>query len=85
MTNFKQTTAFDHDATLSTSAHSEGDGLFPLPKGDRAFMAEPETCRHPHHNPPSHLHVPEGHGYRHTCPGCGGVRIITNDGPTFRG
>lgn len=28
------------------------------------------TCRHPEHNPPQHIHIPNGKGYRHICPGC---------------
>ena len=29
-----------------------------------------EKCTHPGHNPPSHLYIPPGKGYRHVCPGC---------------
>jgi hypothetical protein len=28
-------------------------------------------CNHPEHNPPKHLHIPQGKGYRHVCPRCG--------------
>lgn len=28
-------------------------------------------CRHPEHNPPMGLYIPEGKRYRHICPGCG--------------
>lgn len=40
-------------------------GFFPLPKD--------KTCRNPEHQPPSHIHIPQGEGYRHVCPGCGNV------------
>jgi hypothetical protein len=28
-----------------------------------------EVCRHPEHNPPTHICLPPGK-YEHTCPGC---------------
>ena len=27
-------------------------------------------CKHPSHNPPTHLHIPQGKRYVHICPGC---------------
>ena len=45
-------------------------GFFDLPKQ--------ESCNHPEHNPPTHLHIPEGKGYRHVCPGCGKQVILKN-------
>jgi hypothetical protein len=44
---------------------SKKGGFFPLPKS--------EQCRHPEHKPPTHIHIPQGQGYRHICPGCGNV------------
>lgn len=38
-------------------------GFFDLPSS--------RTCTHPEHNPPMHLYIPPGQGYRHVCPGCG--------------
>lgn len=38
-------------------------GFFDLPKNN--------TCNDPGHNPPTHLHIPQGKGYRHVCPKCG--------------
>ena len=35
-----------------------------------------KRCTHPNHNPPSHMHIPQGKGYRHVCPGCGGVQNV---------
>lgn len=29
------------------------------------------TCTHREHNPPTHMYIPPGQGYRHVCPGCG--------------
>lgn len=34
------------------------------------------TCKHPEHNPPSHIHIPQGKGYNHTCPSCGKTTTI---------
>jgi len=38
-------------------------GFFDLPKQD--------TCLDREHEPPKHLCIPQGKGYRHVCPGCG--------------
>lgn len=38
-------------------------GFFDLPKQ--------KICKHPQHNPPQHLYIPQGKGYRHVCPACG--------------
>ena len=35
-------------------------------------------CQHPEHSPPSMLHVPNGQGYRHICPKCGNISILTS-------
>jgi hypothetical protein len=43
-------------------------GFFDLPKM--------ETCNHPEHTPPKHLHIPQGKGYKHICPSCGKETII---------
>lgn len=43
-------------------------GFFDLPDHKR--------CRHPEHQPPSHMVIPPGKGYRHVCPGCGKVTVI---------
>jgi hypothetical protein len=37
-----------------------------------------ETCLHPEHDPPMHLYIPPGKGYKHVCPNCGKVSIIKN-------
>jgi len=39
---------------------------------------KPEPCRHPEHNPPTHLYIPAGKRYRHICPGCGQEAIISS-------
>lgn len=44
------------------------EGFFDLPKE--------EFCTHPQHNPPSHLYIPPGKGYRHKCPSCGKVMEV---------
>ena len=43
-------------------------GFFDLPKETQ--------CTHPGHNPPSHLHIPPGKGYKHVCPECGKTTTI---------
>ena len=35
-----------------------------------------EICKDPEHKPPSHLHIPQGKGYRHICPSCGKETVI---------
>ena len=46
----------------------EEGGFFDLPKE--------ETCNHVGHEPPKHLNIPPGKGYRHKCPGCGKLTEI---------
>jgi hypothetical protein len=36
--------------------------FFDLPKN--------KQCVSPLHNPPSHIHIPQGKGYKHVCPDC---------------
>jgi len=43
-------------------------GMFDLPKMD--------ICNDPEHEPPSHICIPQGKGYRHVCPKCGKVAIL---------
>lgn len=40
-------------------------GFFDLPKDTR--------CKDKSHEPPTHIHIPQGKGYRHVCPSCGKV------------
>lgn len=35
-------------------------------KQDKWFV----VCRHPNHNPPSHIYIPGFKSYEHTCPAC---------------
>jgi hypothetical protein len=44
-------------------------GLEPIPN----FK---QPCRDPSHNPPTHMHIPQGMQYRHICPGCGAETVI---------
>ena len=32
-----------------------------------------KKCSNPSHEPPTHIHIPQGKGYRHVCPSCGKV------------
>lgn len=43
-------------------------GFFDLPKQ--------EVCKHPEHEPPRHMVIPHGKGYRHICPGCGKETVM---------
>lgn len=36
-------------------------------------------CTNQQHDPPNHLLVPAGKGYKHICPGCGDIKIIKNE------
>lgn len=44
-------------------------GFFDLPKGEK-------KCNHPGHQPPSHICIPQGKGYRHVCPACGVETVL---------
>ncbi len=33
-------------------------------------------CRHPEHDPPGHIVIPQGKIYRHICPGCGSEAVL---------
>lgn len=37
-----------------------------------------EICNHINHLPPMYLWIPEVKGYRHICPKCGKVTVLTN-------
>lgn len=39
-------------------------------------LSKTEFCKHPEHNPPTHIHIPQGQGYRHICPNCGKETIL---------
>lgn len=39
-------------------------------------LSKQTTCKHPQHEPPSHLYIPLGKGYRHKCPNCSRVSTL---------
>ena len=45
-------------------------------KGGFFKLEELQPCTSPQHNPPSHLYIPSGKGYRHVCPHCHKETII---------
>lgn len=45
-------------------------GFFDLP--------DEHVCNDLQHYPPMHLCIPQGQGYRHVCPKCGKVSILTS-------
>lgn len=51
-------------------------GFFDLPDHDK-------KCNHPEHEPPSHICIPTGKGYRHICPSCGKETILIPPQITF--
>ncbi len=66
MTNLKKMTKRASEELEYDKLHAnekEKGGFFDLPKI--------ETCNNPSHNPPTHLCIPPGKGYKHICPGCG--------------
>jgi hypothetical protein len=55
---------------LQSNIDSKNGGFFDLDEVER-------KCNHIEHEPPMHLYIPEGKGYKHICPGCGkSVNII---------
>lgn len=46
----------------------EKSGFFDLEKNS--------ACSNPEHKPPTHLHIPQGKGYKHICPSCGQISIL---------
>lgn len=54
-------------------------GMFFPKKKESGFFDLPEEerkCTNPEHDVPSHLHIPQGKGYRHVCPSCGKVQVV---------
>jgi hypothetical protein len=56
-------TGKSHEGIEQINIPAKKGGFFDLPKINQ--------CRHPEHEPPKHLHIPQGKGYHHVCPGCG--------------
>lgn len=42
-----------------------------------------KQCNDPSHNPPSHIHIPNGSHYRHYCSGCGRLSILRSNRVTL--
>lgn len=61
-------TGKSHEGIEQINIPDTKGGFFDLPKI--------KTCRHPEHNPPGYLHIPQGKGYRHVCPACGAEAIL---------
>ena len=40
-------------------------------------------CNSPFHNPPKHIYIPIGKGYRHECPVCGSITNIRSLNVTY--
>jgi hypothetical protein len=39
-------------------------------------LAQQDICIDLNHNPPQHLYIPQGKGYKHVCPSCGKETIL---------
>lgn len=52
---------------MTNDKQKDESGFFDLP-GNK--------CTHPGHEPPTHLHIPQGKGYKHVCPGCGNTKVL---------
>jgi len=48
--------------------HEKKGGFFELPKEKK--------CNHLNHEPPQHIYIPQGKGYRHVCPACGAESVL---------
>lgn len=42
-----------------------------------------KVCRHPEHNPPTHICIPQGMQYVHVCPSCGAECILRSPEISF--
>lgn len=48
-----------------------GEITEPIKEGGFFDLPQVKKCNDPSHDPPTHIHVPQGKGYRHVCPSCG--------------
>lgn len=55
--------------------HQNQSGLVKLDK----YSYLEHCCHDPQHNPPSHLYIPPGHAYKHTCLTCGSTVYLQPD------
>jgi hypothetical protein len=55
----------------------------PNEKGGFFDLPNKKMCNHPEHNPPTHLHIPQGKGYKHLCPACKKSTIVIPPQITF--
>lgn len=65
MSNFLKRTKRAWEENIYDEIHGKKGGFFDLPKD--------KTCKDINHKPPTHIHIPQGKGYRHICPTCGNV------------
>lgn len=56
------------EAIQNIDTRKKEGGFFDLPKD--------KTCIDKEHNPPRHMVIPQGQGYKHVCPSCGEVQIV---------
>lgn len=54
---------YERQEKIKNQSSFSESGFFDLPQN--------RVCSHPSHNPPSHIVIPQGKGYRHVCPACG--------------
>lgn len=64
----------DHEAVERVKA----SGFFDLEKPEYE-----DNCVSIAHNPPTHIFIPSGKGYRHVCPRCGKITTIIPEQTTL--
>ena len=70
-------TGKSHEGIEHIDIHQKKSGFFDLPLPEK-------KCTHPDHNPPQHIHIPQGKGYQHICPACGAESILIRNSFHFK-
>lgn len=50
---------------------------------DYQIIKETKSCKHPEHDPPMFLYIPEGQSHVHICPSCNKATTIRATNITF--
>lgn len=61
-------TGKSHEGFEAIDTTENKSGFFDLPVQ--------KACNHPEHNPPQHICIPPGKGFRHICPKCKKATVI---------
>lgn len=82
---FNDNIIYDIDDNVSNKFNMPGKEVnLPKKKGGTRKIADltGNYCRHPEHNPPSHMVFPDG-VYEHECPACGAVQRFVVSKPIW--